>query len=214
MCSQLSSTPSQNSSASEIPFQLVKAKHSEIIIFSDGGFVVSVTPDSTGAVVEFRIQCTSMGGCNCSHQAANGPFLGRNLRHSEGVSSNYYLRAMDRYLGFTVRLPISGQGNLVTVVLFPFQPSFGDSKNSQSTLTSLPSPPQGPALSPCSVVRVSAGKQHSGSPVNDPVIYGDALSPPPPMPNTALGLGQPRVEKRLVGYLYGIHLRTVLKQHK
>ena len=85
-----------------------KAKDSEIIIFSDGGFVVSVAPDSTGAGRVWG--GTRVGGYNCSHQAANGPFLGRNLRHSEGVSSNYYLPAMDRYLGFTVRLPISGQG--------------------------------------------------------------------------------------------------------
>ena len=44
------------------------------------------------------------------HQAADGPFLGRNLRHREGVSSNYRLPATDRYLEFGVSLPISGQG--------------------------------------------------------------------------------------------------------
>ena len=36
-------------------------------------------------------------GHKCSHQAANGPFLGRDLRHREGVFSNYYLPAMDRW---------------------------------------------------------------------------------------------------------------------
>ena len=45
-----------------------------------------------------------------SHQAAGGPFLGRNWRHREGASSNYHLPAMDRHLGFRVSLPISGQG--------------------------------------------------------------------------------------------------------
>ena len=34
----------------------------------------------------------------------------RNLRRREGVSSNHYLPAMDRYLGFSVGLPVSGQG--------------------------------------------------------------------------------------------------------
>ena len=48
----------------------------------------------------------SMGGCKCSHQAANGLFLGRNLRHREAVFSNYYLPAMDRYSGFSVRSPV------------------------------------------------------------------------------------------------------------
>ena len=52
----------------------------------------------------------SVGGHMCSHQTADGPFLGRNLRHREGVSSNYYLPAMHKYLGFSIRLPISRQG--------------------------------------------------------------------------------------------------------
>ena len=51
-----------------------------------------------------------MGGHKCKHQVANGAFLGRNLRHREAVSSNCYLPAMDRYLGFSVRLSISGPG--------------------------------------------------------------------------------------------------------
>ena len=85
-----------------------KAKHSEILIFSDGEFVVSIAPDSTGVGGVWG--GNSMGGHKCSHQAANGPFLARNLRHREGVSSNYYLPAMDRHFGFSVRLPISGQG--------------------------------------------------------------------------------------------------------
>lgn len=34
----------------------------------------------------------------------------RNLRRREGVSSNQYLPAMDGYLGFSVGLPVSGQG--------------------------------------------------------------------------------------------------------
>ena len=38
------------------------------------------------------------------HQAADGPFLGRNLRHREGVSSNYRLPATDRYLGIRGQL--------------------------------------------------------------------------------------------------------------
>ena len=70
----------------------------------------------------------------CSHWAASGPFLGRNLRHREGVSSSYSLPAMERYLGFSVRLPIPGQGSLIIVILFPFQSSFGNSKNTYSTL--------------------------------------------------------------------------------
>ena len=36
-------------------------------------------------------------GHKCSHQAANGPFLGRDLRHREGVFSNYYLPAMEGF---------------------------------------------------------------------------------------------------------------------
>ena len=44
----------------------------------------------------------------CTHMF-NGPFLGKNFRHREGVPSIYYLPAMDRYLGFSVRLPISEQ---------------------------------------------------------------------------------------------------------
>lgn len=34
----------------------------------------------------------------------------RNLRRREGVSSNQYLPAMDGIFGFSVRLPVSGQG--------------------------------------------------------------------------------------------------------
>lgn len=66
--------------------------------------MVSIAPDSTGVGGVWG--SNSMGGLKCSHQAANGRFLGRNLRHKEGVCSN----AMDRYLGFSVRLPIAGKG--------------------------------------------------------------------------------------------------------
>ena len=70
--------------------------------------MVSIAPDSTGVGGVWG--SNSMGGLKCSHQAANGRFLGRNLRHREGVCSNYYLPATDRYLGFSVRLPIAGEG--------------------------------------------------------------------------------------------------------
>ena len=79
-----------------------KAKHSEILIFSDGEFVVSIAPDSTGVGGVWG--GNSMGGHKCSHQAAIGPFLARNLRHREGVSSNYRLPATDRYLGIRGQL--------------------------------------------------------------------------------------------------------------
>ena len=52
----------------------------------------------------------SVGGHKCSYQAANRTISRRNLRPREGVSSNLYLPAMDRYLGFSVSLPIAGQG--------------------------------------------------------------------------------------------------------
>ena len=64
--------------------------------------------DSTGVSGVWR--GNSVGRHKCNHQGANGPFLARNLRHREGVPSNCYLPAMDRCLGFRVRLSISGQG--------------------------------------------------------------------------------------------------------
>ena len=58
-------------------------------------------------LAEFR-GGNSMLGHKCSHWAESGSFLGRNLRHREGVSSSY--SAIERYLGSSVRLPIPGQG--------------------------------------------------------------------------------------------------------
>ena len=60
-------------------------------------------------LAEFR-GGNNMLGHKCSHLAESGSFLGRNLRHREGVSSSYSLPAMERYLGSSVRLPIPGQG--------------------------------------------------------------------------------------------------------
>lgn len=53
----------------------------------------------------------------------------RNLRRREGVSSNQYLPAMDGYLGFSVGLPVSGQGESVPVILFPSITALGTPKH-------------------------------------------------------------------------------------
>ena len=144
-----------------------------------------------------------VGGHKCNHQGANGPFLGRSLRHREGVSSNCYLPAMDRCLGFSVRLSISGQGSLVIAILFPFQPSFANSKNNLFTFCPCPAPQES-----CSYTALHAQWSHLSTGKQDSwhsyewshYLAGNALFPPPPCHSIAVGLGQPRVEKSLVWY--------------
>ena len=65
-------------------------------------------------------------GHKCSHQAANGPFLGRDLRHRGCVfsPSNGQIFGIQYQVAY-----FQDKGSLVIVILFPFQPSFGNSKN-------------------------------------------------------------------------------------
>ena len=58
------------------------------------GLTNAANEESTSIGVGGR---NNVGGHKCSHQEANGPFLGSDLRHREGVFSNYYLQAMDRW---------------------------------------------------------------------------------------------------------------------
>ena len=139
----------------------------------------------------------------CTHMF-NGPFLGKNFRHREGVPSNYCLPSMDRYLGFSVRLPISEQGEsgLCNPLSLPTQ--LWELKEHLVHPLSLASRPQ----ESCSYIAfhaqwswLSTGKQHSWlSHEWSHYLPGNALFPPPPYHSTALGLGQPRVDKRLVWY--------------
>ena len=72
------------------------------------------------------------------------------------------------------------KGSLVTVVLFPFQPSSGDSKNSWSTLHPCPSLLKSPAHMLHSMLsghEYPLGSNIPGFPVNDPIIYLVMLCP-------------------------------------
>ena len=137
----------------------------------------------------------------CTHMF-NGPFLGKNFRHRESVSSNYYLPAMNRYLGF--RLPISGQGESGHYNPLSLPTQLWELKEHLVHSLSLASPPQ----ESCSYIAfhaqwswLSTGKQRSWlSHEWSHYLPGKALFPPPPCRNTALGLRQPRVDKRLVWY--------------
>ena len=121
----------------------------------------------------------NMLGHKCSHLAESGSFLGRNLRHREGVSSSYSLPAMERYLGSSVRLPIPGQGESghCNPLSLPIQ--IWELKGDLFSPLSLPPPP--PPQEPCSYTVLmlggqdffSTGKTYSfhSFPVNDPIIY-------------------------------------------
>ena len=116
-----------------------------------------------------------MVGHKCSHWAESEPFLGRNLRHREGVSSSYSLSTMESYLGFSVRLPIPGQGESghCNPLSLPIQ--LWELKEDLFYPLSLP--PSSRALlihcTPCSVVRTvfPLGRNIDSFPVKDPIIY-------------------------------------------
>ena len=109
-----------------------------------------------------------------------------------------YLPAMDRYLGFSVSLPISGQGSLVTVTLFPFHPSFGNSQEDLAHPLSLPPLLKSPAHILHSMLSdhyYPLGRNVDSFPMNDPIIDMVMLFPPPLCHSSALDLGQPRVKE-------------------
>ena len=111
----------------------------------------------------------------CSPWAASGPFLGRNLRHREGVSSSYSLPAMERYLGFSVRLPIPGQGESDHCNPLSLPTQLWELKEDLFYPLSLPSSSRTLLIhcTPCSVVRTlfPLGRNIDSFPVNYPIIY-------------------------------------------
>ena len=109
-------------------------------------------------------------------QASDGPFLGRDLRHREGVSSYYHLPAMDRCLGFRVRLPISGQQESGHCNPLSLPTQLWKLKGHLAHPLSLPSPPllKGTAhtLHPMlSSHNYPLGSNIDGFPVSDPIVY-------------------------------------------
>ena len=128
-------------------------------------------------LAEFR-GGNSMLEHKCNHWAESGSFLGRNLRHREGVSSSYSLPAMERYLGSSVRLPIPGQGESGHCNPLSLLIQIWELKGDLFYSLSLPHPLlKSPAHTLYSMLggqdSFSTGKTYSfhSFPVNDPIIY-------------------------------------------
>ena len=93
---------------------------------------------------------------------------------------------------------LQDRGSLVTVTLFPFHPSFGNSREDLVHPLSLPPLLESPAHTLHSMLNdhyYPLGRSVDSFPVNDPIIDLVMLFPPPLCHSSALDLGQPRVKQ-------------------
>ena len=110
---------------------------------------------------------------------------------------------MDRYLGFSVRLPISGQGESGHWNPLSLPTQLWERK--EYLVPTLSLPPSSRVLlihcTPCLVVTTIHWEAIFMAFLwMIPLSTWHSLFPPPPRHSIALSLGQPRVEKRLVWY--------------